>query len=918
MQTEGRPARSGRRGPVESRPDDRRTRASNKHPVGSRRWPAFTWHRAGSSFSLILLSLLVLVGCSNSPTPPEGPAELILSSHSGPPGTPLEINGIELDGADAEELEAWLGDEPTLLLLSENSSISTVIPLFLGSDGWPEPPSEPQTFELRRGDRVIGRSSQGVSVEELEPAPGSTDRVAAALGSVTASYAELFGLIPPLPDTDHAGYLSGALAMLGAVTTEGENSLQAVLDGTAPLLAGSDVDLDFIDALLAASGAVDFLEAQAEMLSDTVEGARNRLDAVAGLCEGSGEDIELACLMQIHTVLKDYAEVVVAPTANTYAHTVGLSAGALALGGVTVPATALIGGLLSIADFVMNKMVPGLLPSKIASLELDIEDDQLEAGEVTESTFKLTAVNQPPPISLLDLADQLLNAIGLAGHPKGIEKVLDKYLEVAEYTLDVFIKTIQALGVPAASADHLHLPSMTWGPVEVVSPRLVTLFSFDPEVAAPLSQGEGLEWEALSLGTVTVEVRTRGAGETAKLLRDHALCRGCVYSGGAFGLDSAAGSAELTVFELTLSATPTSGRAPLTTTFNWTGIEPRGEPVPCTLDPGDGSGAYKIDDCLTTTSMSHTYTHTSRLDTAAGAYSAVLALDESGKSDTADVEVWWHFSATPSSGDVPLDVEFNWTGFDPAGPTLSCTLDPGDGSPAIPIEDCANNRSAQHRYTEEGTFQAQLLVSGGAFDDFRTAQVSTDDDPVTCEEAFDAEAWTGSMSFTYSGSGTETTVYRTATIEVALAGRTEVSNGAVFWTAHTTSGSAEIYDTWTPRDETHVIAGQGEPLHREFVSGGLTLSVDCTTHVSNDVFVDSNVGVAYVGGMEYSGPTGKLQLSGSTVIPVHTRSITMPPYLLLEHGGTYQDGYNGFLELELGPDGMGDASVSWSFSPVGD
>src|SRR5690606_13293516 len=104
---------------------------------------------------------------------------------------------------------------------------------------------------------------------------------------------------------------------------------------------------------------------------------------------------------------------------------------------------------------------------------------------------------------------------------------------------------------PAASADHLHLPSMTWGPVEVVSPRLVTLFSFDPEVAAPLSQDEGLEWEALSLGTVTVEVRTRGAGETAKLLRDHALCRGCVYTGGAFGLDSAAGSAEFTVFELT-------------------------------------------------------------------------------------------------------------------------------------------------------------------------------------------------------------------------------------------------------------------------------------------------------------------------------------------------------------------------------
>src|SRR5690606_3530884 len=113
------------------------------------------------SFSVILLSLLALAGCSNSPAPPEAPAELFLSSHSGPPGTPLEITGIELDGTDAEELEPWLGDEPTLLLVAEDGSTSTVIPLFLGSEGWPEPPSEPQTFELRRGDQVIGRSSQG-------------------------------------------------------------------------------------------------------------------------------------------------------------------------------------------------------------------------------------------------------------------------------------------------------------------------------------------------------------------------------------------------------------------------------------------------------------------------------------------------------------------------------------------------------------------------------------------------------------------------------------------------------------------------------------------------------------------------------------------------------------------------------------
>lgn len=566
----------------------------------------------------------------------------------------------------------------------------------------------------------------------------------------------------------------------------------------------------------------------------------------------------------------------------------------------------------------MNKLVPGLLPSKIASLDLELADDRLEAGETTDSTFRLTAVNQPPPISLLDLADQLLAAIGIAGHPKGIDEVLDRILAVAEFTLDVFIKALKAAGVPAASADDLHVPSLSWGPVEVVSPRLVTLFSFQPEVAAPLPPEEGLEWEALSLGTATIEVRTRGAGETAKLLRDHALCRGCVYSGGAFGLDSAAGKAELTVFELTLSATPASGYAPLTTTFDWTGIEPRDEPVPCTLDPGDGSGPYEIDDCLTTTSISHTYSFTSRLGNASGTYSPVLTLVESGKSDTVDVEVGWRFDASPASGDVPLDVEFSWSGFDPGGPVLSCSLDPGDGSPTVAIEDCANVGSAQHLYTEEGTFQAQLLVSGGAFDDFRTAQVTTEDDPLTCEEAYEVEEWSGSMSFTYGGSGTETTVYRHASIEVSLSGRTEVSNGGVFWTGEITGGSAEIHDTWTPSDETHVIEGQGQPQHLGapgFI--GLTISADCTTYIDNDVYVDSNVGVAYVGGLNYRGAVGRLELTGSTTVPA--RNPPQPTsHLSLEAGGTYTDGYNFFLEQEVGPEGMGDASVSWSLDPVAD
>ncbi|HEX7039873.1 MAG TPA: hypothetical protein VF202_07180, partial [Trueperaceae bacterium] len=109
-----------------------------------------------------MLALLALSGCARGPNPDAGPAELSLSLYSGPPGTPIAVRGIELDIEDATEVQAWLGDEPAVLLVAEDGTISTAVPLFLGSAGWPEPPSGPQTFELRRGEQVIGRSTRGV------------------------------------------------------------------------------------------------------------------------------------------------------------------------------------------------------------------------------------------------------------------------------------------------------------------------------------------------------------------------------------------------------------------------------------------------------------------------------------------------------------------------------------------------------------------------------------------------------------------------------------------------------------------------------------------------------------------------------------------------------------------------------------
>ena len=681
----------------------------------------------------ILLALLVACGGPSAPVPPQA---LEVTPLSGPPGTPLMVSGLE-PGEDAGTIEAYLGDQAAPVIVQEDGTLTTAIPLFTGESGWPAPPAEPQMLELRRGSTVIGRSTSGVQVTELEKAPGSTRAVQEALIEITAGYETLFALIPTTHPQE-APLRDAALAMLRELVSEGENSLQAVLSGSAPLLEGAEVELDLADALLASSGTLEVYQHYAEVLSATRIGLDTQ--ALAGLCEEEGEDVELACKMQIHAVLKDFAEIVVSPTATTYAYWVGLPGSILGMSkvGAASPAKApllaavsLTGALLSMADFVMNKLVPGLFPSELSQFELQVKDTTLEVGDLTDSTITVAAVNNPPPISVADLAEQLLTLVGLKSLD-GIDELRKLYLEAAKFVVDAFYKALRTAEAaapgtfPDLSADDIHVPIRTWGPVEVTNERLVTLFSYEPEVVAPLEEGEGLEWKAIELGEATVRVQTRGPGEKAKLLKDNALCLGCVYYGGAFGLDSKTSEATISVGEVFLSANPPNGKAPLTTTFIWEGLEPQDEPLTCTLDLGDGSLPYKIEDCAVTTTQAHTYAHTSRLQSATGAYEAVLSIDGTETTAKTEVVAGWTLSASPTSGSAPLDVTFNWSGFDPNGPTLTCSLEPGDGSPAKTIGDwdCASVTSVQHQYTQEGSYQATLFVKGGAFEDYSGVQIT--------------------------------------------------------------------------------------------------------------------------------------------------------------------------------------------------
>lgn len=163
---------------------------------------------------------------------------------------------------------------------------------------------------------------------------------------------------------------------------------------------------------------------------------------------------------------------------------------------------------------------------------------------------------------------------------------------------------------------------------------------------------------------------------------------------------------------LSLSATPSSGMAPLATTLRWEGLELDGGPYTCTLDPGDGSPPYVIPACGASGEQAHDYRAPSELRAAAGVYTATLQVDGEPLVATTDVDVGWRFEATPTSGPEPLPVDFRWEGLDPSGPTLTCTLDYGDGSAPDTVADCAGTTAAAHTYSTPGTYVVEISVSG--------------------------------------------------------------------------------------------------------------------------------------------------------------------------------------------------------------
>jgi PKD repeat protein len=149
------------------------------------------------------------------------------------------------------------------------------------------------------------------------------------------------------------------------------------------------------------------------------------------------------------------------------------------------------------------------------------------------------------------------------------------------------------------------------------------------------------------------------------------------------------------------SATPPSGKVPLTVSFSSAGsTDPDGSIVSYAWDFGDGGTSSLAN-------PSHTYT-------LAGTYTAQLVVtDNSGATATATVTITVDpnqaptaaASATPLTGKAPLVVTFSSAGStDSDGSIVSYAWDFGDGG-------TSSLANPSHTYTLPGTYTAQLVVT---------------------------------------------------------------------------------------------------------------------------------------------------------------------------------------------------------------
>ena len=329
-----------------------------------------------------------------------------------------------------EPLQLFAAGEPAPVTLAGPSRFTAGVPLFLDRvTRFPAPPAAPVDLVLFSHGVPVAVGRKALTAAPLARAPGSTARARQTLDGIAVALASIGRLAAPEKGAQQQWMTSVTAALSTFLNGNDPRSLKSHLAGVDP------AELGVLDAQIAGSGLLDALRRYEKLVADlaaSMNGGPQTASVHRASSTSYPTDVQLAREMQLYEIVKLFGDTVIQPTSQTWGLIVGTAVGlaqaSVPFGGLQIHASAevqlngravglvqWVGIALSVLDFTVNKIVVGLLPSRITEFQLTLAVTQLSSNETTDALLRVSAVNDPPPIGVQDIIEQLLNGLTVVG-----------------------------------------------------------------------------------------------------------------------------------------------------------------------------------------------------------------------------------------------------------------------------------------------------------------------------------------------------------------------------------------------------------------------------------------------------------------------------------------------------------------------
>ncbi len=492
-------------------------------------------------FIIVVMSIVAVLGCSKkAPTDsePDGITSLTVTPISGPPLTVVDVVGIDQSKIDLSNAYALFNGMVSGLFVQDNGIIQITLPVAVDTATmWVDTTNTSWSLaivEAASGD-TIAYGDDVFSMTFLPSSPGSTAQILADWTSISQSLHTISDAVSTGPGVEDMLMSSLLLAFDSLLIGSDSMSLSYAL---VDMSANNQEAKNLVDALLGSSGVVEHSQKYAELFSMLADSAASKSTYSKNLSSESTllTDNNLAWRMQMYVVVKEFGNTVVAPTAAAYGRVFGAVGLIASYPGLSM--AQVVGAVLSIIDFILNKLIVALMPAQIDSLTVEFVSDTINIGDYTDATMMLYVSNDPPPITFMDFVGQLLNAIGLhrtLSPPPALDAFTDFVMDLTNYTMGLVRDGMSIY--TGAHPEFIYdinitsMPDMEWE-AQLTDTRFVNLESFTPDILNPI-MGE-VNWEPIeTFGEGRVRVQTTTGPEATVV----DLPMGFSYHGGAFGND---------------------------------------------------------------------------------------------------------------------------------------------------------------------------------------------------------------------------------------------------------------------------------------------------------------------------------------------------------------------------------------------